>query len=182
MLPVIPQAALGSIYAAVIAGGLTYLGLIIVKEHRISEFRQQWIDSLRSDIADLIAQLSLIASHYRHWDEDQYAENVTSLSPNFVSANLALMRTRLRLNPSELDSKDILKILETAQEIFNDENPNLEDLEALEKPLILATQKVLKAEWNRVRRGEPIFVISKWLALFFTIAALAVIYTSIGAT
>jgi len=45
---------------AVIAGFVSILGLIISKEQKTSEFRQTWIDSLRSDIASLIARASAL--------------------------------------------------------------------------------------------------------------------------
>ncbi|MFT7359304.1 hypothetical protein [Parasphingorhabdus sp.] len=176
----IPDSAVGSFYAAIIAGILTYLGLVIAKEHRVSEFRQQWIDNVREDIADLIAELSLIVSQYQTWTEKERDEKHDLLNAHFVSANVALMRTRLRLNPIEPNSQEILEILEKTQQIFNSDEPDFDMLESFEKPLLLATQKVLKTEWNRVRRGEPIYVVSKWVALCFSVLAIIAISISVA--
>ena len=41
----------GLIVAAIIAGAVAFVSLIISKEQSISEFRQQWIDELRKDVA-----------------------------------------------------------------------------------------------------------------------------------
>jgi hypothetical protein len=49
----IPDQAVGAVIAAIIAGSIALLGLIISKEQKVSEFRQQWIDALRQDIAPL---------------------------------------------------------------------------------------------------------------------------------
>lgn len=51
---VVPDAAIGAIAAASIAGLLAFLSLIIAKENKTSEFRQAWIDSLRLDLSKLI--------------------------------------------------------------------------------------------------------------------------------
>jgi hypothetical protein len=50
-----------TVIAAMIAGfvalagsAVTYIGLLISKESKTSEFRQEWIDALRNDIAEQI--------------------------------------------------------------------------------------------------------------------------------
>ena len=58
--PAIPDAAIGAIAAASIAGLLAFLGLIIAKENKTSEFRQAWIDSLRLDLSKLISNARAI--------------------------------------------------------------------------------------------------------------------------
>ena len=42
----IPDQAIGAIAAALIAGLISLLGLIISKEQKVSDFRQAWIDAL----------------------------------------------------------------------------------------------------------------------------------------
>lgn len=49
----IPPVAIGAIGAALIAATVSLLGLIISKEQKTSEFRQAWIDALRSDLGSL---------------------------------------------------------------------------------------------------------------------------------
>ena len=52
--------AIGLIIAAIIAGVVSFLSLIISKEQSISDFRQQWIDALRKDIAIIVGRVVAI--------------------------------------------------------------------------------------------------------------------------
>jgi len=52
----LPDIAIGAIIAATITGLISLLGLIISKEQKISDFRQAWIDNLRTE-------LSLVITH-----------------------------------------------------------------------------------------------------------------------
>ena len=45
--------AVGVIVAAIIAGLVAFFSLIISKEQTVFDFRQQWIDELRKDIASV---------------------------------------------------------------------------------------------------------------------------------
>ena len=56
----LPPLAIGAITAALITGLVSFLGLIISKEQKVSEFRQAWIDSLRSELAALISHANAI--------------------------------------------------------------------------------------------------------------------------
>lgn len=59
-MPVIPDIAIGAIAAALIAGLVSLLGLIISKEQKTSEFRQAWIDALRKELSAVIAHTNAI--------------------------------------------------------------------------------------------------------------------------
>ena len=64
---------IGVITAALIAGFFSLLNLIVSKEQKVSEFRQQWIDSLRQELADHIAatvSLSSICENGEHLDKE----------------------------------------------------------------------------------------------------------------
>jgi hypothetical protein len=56
----IPPLALGVIIAAVITGFISFAGLILAKEQKTSEFRQSWIDSLREEMSEYLAQLGIL--------------------------------------------------------------------------------------------------------------------------
>ena len=45
--------AVGTICAALIAGLISFVVTVLAKDQKISEFRQAWIDALRSDAAEL---------------------------------------------------------------------------------------------------------------------------------
>lgn len=44
----------GPIIAAMIAGFIAFIGMIITKENKVSEFRQAWINDFREEISYLI--------------------------------------------------------------------------------------------------------------------------------
>ena len=52
----------GVILAALIGGFFSLISLIISKEQKTSEFRQQWIDSLRQEISDHIAASTTLSA------------------------------------------------------------------------------------------------------------------------
>ena len=51
-----------AILVAFVAGAFSLLGLTVAKENKVSEFRQAWIDALREDIAEFVAQAQSIHS------------------------------------------------------------------------------------------------------------------------
>ena len=57
-VPIQAYFALGAIFAALIAGFFSYLNLIISKESKISEFRQDWVDHLRTEIGNYAASVN----------------------------------------------------------------------------------------------------------------------------
>ena len=60
-----------TILAAFISSAAAILGLIISKESKISEFRQKWIDDLRNELADVIAQAAALGTiPYRTYDSN----------------------------------------------------------------------------------------------------------------
>jgi hypothetical protein len=169
----LPPAAVGSIVAALIAGTVSLLGLIIAKEQKTSEFRQQWAADFRADIADLIARISTIADVFQLQGQDQREWDFNHVRDHFVAVNQAMMKIRLRLDPTKSSSAPILKILRSYEEQFQKEPPDEGVLSTLEAELIAAAHQVLNEQWRRSRRGEPIFVAAKYVAAGTVAAALA---------
>jgi len=62
--------AIATVVAAVIAGLISVVALTLTKEQKTSEFRQAWIDGLRSDLADYLAAFSKHNNKQsrRHWN------------------------------------------------------------------------------------------------------------------
>lgn len=48
------DAGTASVIAAIIAAAAAGVGLVITKENKTSEFRQDWIDGLREELAELM--------------------------------------------------------------------------------------------------------------------------------
>jgi len=104
----IPEAAIGAMIAALIAAVVSLLGLIISKEQKTSEFRQAWIDALRSDLTAFLTQINAIhdAIKVQH---SNHGEKVKALQPLYIPLNNSTFNILLRVNPVEKKSRALLK-------------------------------------------------------------------------
>jgi len=161
----LPDIALGAIAAALIAGLVSLLGLIISKEQKVSEFRQAWIDALRVEISALIAHANAI--HGAGAADFQSASEVWKVvRPDFVGINEASAQIRLRLNPKEKEAIAILnKIEELEQLLAPGQQMDYSRINEVEKDLVAVAQVLLKQEWHRVQDGERIYRIARFAAL-----------------
>jgi hypothetical protein len=175
----LPSQAVGAIVAAIIAGIVALLGLIISKEQKVSEFRQQWIDALREDVAAVIAH-----SHGIHGSAATSNTTGNSLwdrvRGDITGISQASARIYLRLNPNEKNKKEktantaVLEALNEYDAIFASPTPDVLRLREVSDKLLQAAQIVLKINWDRVRFGERVYRIAQWVALF-VIVGLAVV-------
>lgn len=161
----LPKEIAGTIIAAVIAAIISLLGLLISKENKVSEFRQAWIDALREEIAAVIVHAHAIHGAYLAKFPDN-PEIWRNMRGDFVSINEAWAKIRLRLNPDEDPSKEILEALKKYEGIFLENNtaPDFSKLDEADRELLERTKVVLKEEWTRVKRGERTYRVATWLA------------------
>lgn len=156
---------LGAICAALIAATVSMVGLILSKEQKTSEFRQEWINKLREEIALYVSNVSAISDQIKINFEDNN-EKLKYLSPFYSSINQASNAIRLRLNPEEEQSQIIIGIMEELERASqSDYQFASREIQEIEERLIKALQKLLKSEWVRVREGEQTFVLAKRSAL-----------------
>lgn len=170
----IPPVAIGAIGAALIAATVSLLGLIISKEQKTSEFRQAWIDALRSDLGSYLTQINAICdgSAIEH---DTVEKKIAALSPLYADLNKATFAITLRLNPEEPHAQLMLQCMKKlGAELADHTSLNPSKIRPIEAELLSASKKLLKSEWERVRDGEPTFKIAKAIALVVVIAAVLV--------
>lgn len=162
----IPDVAFGAVVASLIAGLVSLLGLIISKEQKTSEFRQTWIDSLRAEISALISHANAIHGAFIAKSPEEGPSSVwKNVREDFVGINQATASIRLRLNGKERPSQAILKTIEDIEKLFKPGTlPDITKLNGIEKRLVNEVNFVLKAEWGRVKEGEPVFQFAKYLA------------------
>ena len=178
----LPDIAVGAIGAALIAGLVSLLGLVISKEQKVSEFRQSWIDALRSDVASLISHVNAIhgAIQAGFGGPGQMWEHVRE---DFIGANSATANIRLRLNPSEKQCKDVLRLVsELEREMAVGRMPDHARLDAMERELVASAQVLLKAEWIRVRKGELVYRVAKAVAAFAMLAGVVLLVYAVLAS
>lgn len=178
------NAALPAVSAALIAAAVAFVGLVIAKESKVSEFRQAWIDSLRQDIADYIAAVRVLAQAHMSFDAQaktpqEEIEFSKSTRPIHLSSSSALARMRLRINPE--DPNEELRALNTAllakateiQECLATQQ-YLASL-YISNALHLQAAPILKLEWQRVKAGEPVYRAAKYVALIVFVFLLALL-------
>jgi hypothetical protein len=158
-------AAAVPILAALITGSLGLLGLIISKETKVSEFRQQWIDALRDEVAHLVATLHHLVLLINRSDDVQAAIGQANVQDALREANEKLFTIRLRLNPKETASAKLLAYLEEAEEYSNQQDHSYERIGEFERRIVELSKPILKYEWDRVRRGEAAYNVAKWTAV-----------------
>jgi hypothetical protein len=170
---------LGAITAAVIAGLFSYLSLILSKEQKLSEFRQNWIDGLRDDLSSFIAavySMEYLNGVYmsREGEDPDYVDLATAIREPHRKAAIAFYHIMLRFNPNDnsTSQRELINILQDVRQAFLD----AEYTKATDRfpELREKAQLVLKAEWERVKSGEPAYWWSTRITLLVLVGALAI--------
>ncbi|HSY03628.1 MAG TPA: hypothetical protein VK819_15805 [Acidobacteriaceae bacterium] len=165
--------AVATVIGASIAAGVAFLGLVVSKEQKTSEFRQAWIDALRDDLATYLSRINSAYDAARAGFKER-SELWKVVREDMVSITGASTRVMLRLNSDEKPSAAILETIKRIDALFDPgahpEKP--QQIDDLQIRLVSEGRIVLKEEWERVKRGERIFMISKWASL--TVIVLAV--------
>jgi hypothetical protein len=161
------------IIVALIAAFVSFIGLVISKEQKISEFRQNWIDKFREDVSDLLGAINLIIESWitanRPGIQGKKVEDdfIKERSGDIRHINVLIARCKLRLNPEKdtnlIDKLSELKYISINPKMLSGNNCNilLEDVESM-------THALFKQEWERVKEGEKTFRFVKNI-LFITI-------------
>ena len=146
----------GPLATAIIAGVVTLVVTVLAKEQKTSEFRQSWIDSLRSDVSELAGLTETVVDLAESHVEDGEADGgkfIYDKSQEITKIQTCIVRIRLRLNPSEHDHilQPLMRLADS--EIDQSFAEVLSDLESV----VDGTQVLLKGEWERVKLGEPAY-------------------------
>jgi hypothetical protein len=142
--------------AAIISSVGTLIGIVVqskmatrqIRATVVSANREAWINALREDVAEVI---SLVEGYHRVQSivalVEQKAESDRARADYRRRAELALTRIRLRVNETEQDAKDLVGFLQTAVGAMKLDGP-------MREHITNAAQRILKAEWQRVKRLE----------------------------
>ena len=160
--------SIGAVGAAVIAGLVSLLGLIIGKEQKVSEFRQSWIDDLRGCLVSYLVHINAIADALRLKAAGKEFDNEALLA-NYKNLNEASHGITLRVNDSEDPPKDLLAAMEAFEGLAS-KNADLtpDNIRKLEKRFVTASKSLLKFEWKRVKTGEKTYVVARRITLAAT--------------
>jgi hypothetical protein len=191
-LPAGSIAAIATVIAALIASAISFVNLTLTKEQKTSEFRQAWIDALREDLATFFASTRAFARAAQealapksHGEGDaplaMTRERVSDLRYQVAETRY---RIQLRLNPKEAEHIELLRLMGVAiakqQEVLEGRITTEAALPAVDTAAAYAPQ-VLKAEWERVKKGElPFRLVRNWIAplvVVFSIVFVALLVT-----
>ena len=177
-------------FAAIVGGFFSFVSLISSKEQKVSEFRQEWIDGLRSDLSILFSSARALCRTMQEArspntaDEDiqDFKFGKEKIGQMRSAGADALYRVKLRLNKNETEHKELKLLLETAINIQNRINIDkghdyTEALEAIERASDYS-QDILKNEWERVKNGEPSYRYSKYFAVAVLLLGLVIFFFS----
>lgn len=177
--------SIGAIVAALITGLVSLVGLVISKERKISELRQAWIDSLRSELASLVSYANAIhGASVAFGEVGSAAKAWEMVRADFVGINQAAASIRLRLNPDEEQAQAVLDKIVALEKMFLPGKP-IDHLELgrVEKELVSEAQILLKHEWSRVKRGEVAYriaITTAFLIVLGGLVALPILYFKIA--
>lgn len=166
-MSLIPEA----IGAALIAGGASFIGLLITNQSKVSGFRQEWIDSLRDEVATLISDVFTIH------DAQSTRRDLNNLDACFTEMHKVNALISLRLNLKEKESLAIIAAMVALREAIYCKDSTFPQVAAKVDTLTHATSVVLKSEWRRVKRGESLYRWTFRIALVVTIVLLALLLT-----
>ncbi|MCS0342141.1 MULTISPECIES: hypothetical protein [Vibrio] len=176
-LPATVFVAGGAIIASLITGLITFTNILISKDQKTSEFRQDWIDRVRGEVSLFTSSVADYTSHLVAKKEDPdaldkfYDDNIK------LTGEITRSYNSLRLHLNKVDDKEIVDILGDLYEFAakGEIDFKVEDVTKKENELISLTQDMLKKEWTRVKAGEKTYQFMKWFGLFMIIAPLLVI-------
>jgi hypothetical protein len=175
----LPIAIAGTIVAAAIAAFISVVGLIISKENKVSEFRQEWINALRAEVSLVITHTQAI-----HQAFDAVADipdkplTWEEIRTDYVNFDEAAAKIRLRLNPAEKPSIALLQVLGEYENLLYKSvgEPDFNKLMSVSTKLLGAAQVVLQQEWRRVKLGEPVYRRTQVVAALVLTAVLAMVF------
>jgi len=150
--------------AGVFAALAALVGLIITKESKTSDFRQEWIKELRKSFCEFNKLSVKIHNEYvlqntfeRTKKQAARGRNVSNLpDDDYAELNRLISEIKLRMNLSEPKDEEnkLITMLDYWESVF--------DLEKIifrsqYNELIEIQSKILKIEWERVKTGESAY-------------------------
>lgn len=168
--------------AAMLAGAIAALTLIVNKENKISEFRQAWIDGLREDLTNF---LSASRTCTRALQERNYARQKQFTNPMPIDEATTVKlrhqvaecayRIKLRLNEKKHPHQELETLMTESTTLvshyFGGTSDNVDEVLTGIERVGKQAREVLKTEWERVKQGELAYRVAKWLAFFLVVIA-----------
>ncbi|MEZ6964046.1 hypothetical protein [Aeromonas sp. S9(2024)] len=182
--------ATAALVAAWLTAAFAFFSQLNSKHTKISDFRQDWINSLRTEVSSFISNFNKCVFIQKKRDRNRTQDNEIArkeLDQQFYDTYGLLLQNKvmisLRINKNDANknlnnfNKKLLNSLDDAVSVLNDNkcpNHNI-----INDSIINSASGILKLEWCRVKRGELGFVITYIISsiiLILGIVGLATIY------
>ena len=140
---------------AVIASPLVtiYVAKVNISSSVVYKNRQDWINRLRNEIAELLKEIQHVPSAYE--------AGAINLNETIEKLGLIISKVeiiRLLINPKEADHEDLVRQISLASEkvinSINQKKGNSAELEKMSSNIDTLSQTILKREWERVKIGS----------------------------
>ncbi|HAS6887605.1 TPA: hypothetical protein I7288_23120 [Vibrio parahaemolyticus] len=173
------------VIVTIIAALVSFIGLIIAKDHKVSEFRQSWINDFRDGVSELLGCVINIHAHYiiaesENENDDNNKAEVTFIKNShelYNDAHRIVYKLKLMLNPKK--DHDLISAISRVEAMIIDSD-KLDDeshFHDVTDKLYKLSHNTLKNEWTRVKKGEFVFHSTKYLLgltmIFFVITYIA---------
>jgi hypothetical protein len=158
---------LATVTAAFIAGLVAFLTSMLSKELKTSEFRYSWLNAVLDDTAKFLGvaqSLSVSRSASPNETAEEGGETRTKAEAELGEAMAAYYRARIRLYPdkhaSAIAAIDALQSL-----LVRGGTVDRPQLDSRLREVVETTHQALKDEWGKVKRGEFVFRLTKYVSL-----------------
>ncbi|EJD6584497.1 hypothetical protein M0L63_RS17485 [Providencia rettgeri] len=167
------SAELITFIVAILAGVVSIVGLVISKEGKISEFRQLWINDLRSSLIKLNKNMFLLQEmHIKEMHESEIMNQKAN-----VKESISEVYLRINMSKPNKEEIDLINIIESIKSQLT-HIPKLGLFECYETELTNKSASVLKREWKRVKKGEVIYRF--WTYIFTSMFFITILYLIIS--
>lgn len=182
--------AFGVITAAFIAGFFSYLNLVSSKENKVSEFRLDWINGLRDEIAEYTSAIQELSRVHgsrlfdKHESDEKSEEDLgrewfKETKDAYARVTENLSKIQLRLNPKHIsdhpnsDEAKLMAALKKAKKLFNKRKYRaaMDHSQKVKE----AAAPLLKTTWDLVKKGEPGYQKIRKIATIITITGIVFI-------
>ena len=165
----------GTILTSVIGASAATIGVVVAKDTKVSEFRQQWIDALREDVAKLCSMsVALFHGNVRWSIRDRLPDTrQVDLEALTEQTNNLGYRVRLRLDKTKPHSQELIAALDGLVNLATHAREPFDVINGCVETVLNKTDVVLEDAWRSVKRGEPRF---RWTFRFaFTTLVLTLV-------
>ena len=173
-----------TIAIALIGAFVSFVGVILSKEQKISEFRLSWIEALRDDLAYLIARVQAIHATLKGTPGpiNIGTPQGLKLREEFLELTQASVRIKLRLNPKKESHKAVITLMDENEKLFETGigNAAFDQIDDFASRITEASQQLLRSVWEEVKRGEPVFRVTKWISLAIAVLALLLLVVALS--